>query len=607
MDIHLGIDVLHVDAQRAVGNAQVGLDLLKREPLGHQRKNLLLAVREAIAPGDEGVLRGNVTTAEVAGPGTRYTTFPNTDEIGIVHEASAEEDFDLVVAGSGIGGLMCAMICAEQAPDAKVLVVEQRAILGGGSNYAESCNLPVEGVDPVTALQEGDETAADSHYIKDARLLAAKAEDQGMNSAWLFIKHAIPLNGGLRRHPRYVGANGSQTIALLVDEINTEDAYKNVEIRPETRATALLLEDDHTLSGVQLRNADGTYTNVNCKAFYMGTGGMSNNLDLLRAYSNQDMSKLVALDQGHYGDGHLMAEQSAHGMCKVIALSSMMGYVPGFNYQSILNAAVTCNPTCVFVNQDGVRFTREDADHITNDGIMFLVHYSKIVESQGKVFSIVGSDLMDLFRAHGIWMELGFYGQSEMPYDEWNPDTELARYLGTNEYVYSADTLEELAEKIGVPTDAFVQTIEQYDADCEAGTGDSVFLKPAEWMVKVGEPPYYTLELKSFLVNTNNGIRVNDRCQVVDPAYVPIKGLYAGGIAISGFNDEIYHTGLCQGVAIFSGSRTARTVVEENLGGTVADDWYGSEDFSADGSILNWEDGTQMTLNEWTASMTPAS
>lgn len=548
----------------------------------------------AIAAADTLLADSAMADETPQGPGTRYTTFPNADEIGIVHEADAEEYADVVVVGSGIGGLMCAMICAENAPEAKIILVEQRGFLGGGTNFAEQCDLPKEGLEWADALREGDEAARVSHFIKDAQLLAQKAADQGMNSAWLFLKHGLELRPH-PRSPRYVGGNGSQTIARLQEAIENDPTYANVEIRMNTRGTALLLADEYTCTGIQLRDQQsGSYTNVNAKAVYLGAGGMSNNLDLLRAYSNQDMCKLEALDQGHYGDGHLMAEQTAHGICKTVALSSMMGYIPGFSYQSILNACVTTNPTCVFVNQDGVRFTSEDVDAIqTEDDIMFLVHYSKLVEGQGKVFSIVGKDLMDLFRSKGMKFSTGFYGQPEQPLEEWDADEELARYLGENESLYAADTLEELAEKIGVPVDAFVETIEAYNTDCEAGTGDSVFGKNAESMVKIGEGPYYAFALKSFLVNTNNGIRVNRFCQVCDPYYKPVSGLYAGGISISGFNDEIYHTGLCQAVAVFSGSQSARHLVENCLGGTVADNWYGDEVYTAD-SELTYEDGVEI-------------
>ena len=544
------------------------------------------------ARADESGLSGDPRGAEEGGPGTRFTTFPNVDEIGIVHEAESEEDADVVIVGSGIGGLMCAMITAENAPDARIIIAEQRGFLGGGANYAEQNDLPLPGVDWETALQQGDETAAISHYIKDGMLYAQKAYNQGKDSAWLYLKHKLVLRPG--NHYRYEGGNGSKTVARLQEKIETDEAYTNIEIRLNTRATALLLEDDHTCVGIQLRDqASGAYTDVHTKAVVLHAGGMSNNLELLQNYSGQDMSKLEALDQGHYGDGHLMAEQTAHGICKTVALSSMMGYVPGLSYQSILNASVTTNPTCVFVNQDGVRFTREDVDHIkTEDDIMFLVHYSKLVEQQGKVFSIVGKDLIELFERHEQWMMLGFYGVPEMPLDEWDVHEELERYVGSNPNIYVADTLEELAEKIGVPVDSFVETIERYDADCAAGSGDSVFLKPAESMIPVGEGPYYAFALKSFLVNTNNGIRINRYCQVVDPQYVPIEGLYAGGISVSGFNDEIYHTGLCQGVAVFTGSQSARHLVEHCLGGTVAENWFGDEEYTeASESELVLEEG----------------
>ena len=91
------------------------------------------------------------------------------------------------------------------------------------------------------------------------------------------------------------------------------------------------------------------------------------------------------------------------------------------------------------------------------------------------------------------------------------------------------------------------------------------------------EGPYYAFRLTSGVLNTCNGIRINENAQVVDPRYVPIQGLFAAGINTSGWDGEVYGGGTCQPVAMFCGSKAARYIVENILGGTVAEDWYGDD------------------------------
>ncbi len=563
-----------------------------------------------------GAARASETTsagADGENVGTRFTKAPNPDEIGIVHEVATSEDADVVVVGTGISGIVCAMICAEQAPDARVIVVEARSMCGGGTNFAEQADMPDLGMSWEEALMYGEETAAASHYVKDARLMAQQKYDLGRNSSWMFTKHAVPLqirnmeklkeflDAGEQIHYQpvacYDGGDGSATIQFLVDEIETEDAYKNVEIRLETRGTALLLGDEHEVTGIQVKGSDGAYADINAKAVVLACGGMSNNLDLLQNYSNQDLSHCVSVDQGHFGDGMVMAEQTAHGRCKTIALSSMLGYVDGFHYQSFLGLAAGDNPSALFVNQTGERFANEDAARITVDEkVTGVIGYSKLIEGQGIVYSVMGRGLLDYYETNGLFNAVGFYGhgQDERAFDL---EAELEEYAD-NPNVLKADTLEELAEKMGVPADAFVACVERYDADAAAGAGDTLYGKDAQYMIALGEAPYYAFKLSSLIVNTNAGIRVNENCQVVDQAFVPVKGLYASGIAISGFVTDIYEVGNCQCVSIWSGSKAARTLVEQDLGGTVADDWYGDAEWNGDDRPVfsNWD-----AYEEWAA------
>lgn len=483
------------------------------------------AASSAAASSEASAASASASTATV---GTRYTKASNPDEIGIVHEASSEETADVVVVGSGISGVTCAMVAAEQDPNAKIIIVEARSICGGGTNFAEQPDMPAEGCDWTTAMQYGDEVSAKTNFVKDARLEAERKYDMGRNSAWVFRKHGIPLT--IKNFERlkglldgfeagtpitrwngtagYEGGNGSKTIQRMVDEINAGGTYANIEIRLKTRG---------------------------------------------------------------------------------IALSSMQAYVDGMHYQSWLCLAAGQVNTAVYVNQEGTRFVNEDMNRITEGATHPGVNRSKVVEGQGAVYSIIGSNLMNFYKENGVDGE-SFYGdgQAERPFDL---DADLEQYAD-NPNIFSADTLEELAEKIGVPADALVNTITTYDSDAAAGV-DTAFNKDAKYMVPVGGAPYYAFKLSSIVVNTNGGIRVDHDCRVVDQNFVPVEGLYATGLTISGYVTDVYETGNCQCVSIWSGLKAGRCLVEQCLGGTVADDWFGESEWDASRDLpnfANWDD-----------------
>ena len=75
--------------------------------------------------------------------------------------------------------------------------------------------------------------------------------------------------------------------------------------------------------------------------------------------------------------------------------------------------------------------------------------------------------------------------------------------------------------------------------------------------------------------NTNGGIHINTNAQVVDPNGKSIAGLYASGIATAGWDSQVYGGGTNQPVALWCSCVAAKHIVENVLGGTVADDWMG--------------------------------
>ena len=91
-----------------------------------------------------------------------------------------------------------------------------------------------------------------------------------------------------------------------------------------------------------------------------------------------------------------------------------------------------------------------------------------------------------------------------------------------------ADTLEELAEKIGCPVDTFLATIERYNEQVKAGK-DEDFHKPPEFLYPIEEGPFYAAKIGVALLAIVGGLSVNTDLQVLNTEKKPIPGLYATG------------------------------------------------------------------------------
>ncbi|MBR1814686.1 MAG: FAD-binding protein [Lachnospiraceae bacterium] len=530
--------------------------------------------------------------------GTRYTkcenpygiSYPRSEaEIGHVEEA------DAVVVGSGIGGMMAAMIMKEQMPEANIVLIEKNAFLGGSTNHAE-CNGPNQALTEKAALSRGISHASGLSYMADPMLMKNLCMDQGMNSAWLFEKHGVQYSKGGMSF--YVDGNGDGfgEGSSAIKTLEAENESVGVDIRVENRAIALVVsEDGYTVSGIQvLDNESDEIYQINCKAVVLATGGMANAMQpggLCSYYTSQDVEKCYGWGSGQEGDGHLMVEQTAHGMAKTLCLVGQFINVRDFAYTSQLGVCVSMQASNFWVNQEGIRFANE----ATGVG--------KMVELEGSVLSIVGPKQIEFWENGGCNKKISGFADIlvganfkdpagiKAPFPSaitgedvyYHPDLygEIEKYKDNPE-VFMGDTKEALAAAIAerIPNfdaEAFLATWAAYDAACESGV-DEMFEKDAQYLVSPGpEGPYYAFRLTSGVLNTCSGIRINTNAQVVDPRYNVINGLFAAGINTSGWDGEVYGGGTCQPVAMFCGSKAARYIVENILGGTVAEDWYGDD------------------------------
>jgi len=127
-----------------------------------------------------------------------------------------------------------------------------------------------------------------------------------------------------------------------------------------------------------------------------------------------------------------------------------------------------------------------------------------------------------------------------------------------------ADTLEELARKLGLDEAAFLQTISEYNASCRVGTFDHTALDdchtegvtPAKthWARPIDRAPFFGYPLRPGITFTYLGLKVNDEAAVHFDG-VPSDNLFVAGEMMAG---NVLGKGYTAGVGMSIGTAFGR-------------------------------------------------
>ena len=98
--------------------------------------------------------------------------------------------------------------------------------------------------------------------------------------------------------------------------------------------------------------------------------------------------------------------------------------------------------------------------------------------------------------------------------------------------VVKADTIEELAEKLGMDAAVLTRTISEYNRFCRQKK-DEQFGKDPKFLVSRDAGPFYAVYAQRFSEAAMGGLMVNADCQVLRNDGSPIPGLYGVGDATS--------------------------------------------------------------------------
>jgi hypothetical protein len=132
----------------------------------------------------------------------------------------------------------------------------------------------------------------------------------------------------------------------------------------------------------------------------------------------------------------------------------------------------------------------------------------------------------------------------EHAYD-WSADNSAEVERG---WIQRADSLEALAALIDVPSANLVTTVERWNTQVDQGHDDD-FGRPNGTFQAVREGPFFAIEVRPVVSNTQGGPRHDHRQRVLHPNGNPIPGLFAVG-ELGSFFGHIYLLGgnLSEGV-----------------------------------------------------------
>ena len=533
-------------------------------------------VSTAAAAGALSVAAGSVALAEEAaqaGAGQLHSWEVAPDPITDIAET---HEYDVVVVGGGMAGMGAAQAAARFG--ASVAVVER-------SECGRFCGLDMCAIGSKVLKDNGIEIDPD----KAARLMyqaSQQTANYNLIRTWAtqtagvldYITELCAANGvtvepstggtskaGWDQMPeRYIvfqdavrfsndewgvfRSDGKEPHQNLGDVLIKDAADNGCEYFFNTHAEQLVGSAAEGVTGVIACDADGKYVQFNAKkGVVLATGDISGNQEMVDCWApiknRADESAYVPAG-ANSGDAILMTKWIGGGISKSPA-------APMIHQFTIATREYKCTAfflSMLAVNSDGNRFMNEmPFEPFITDARM---------NSKGNVaWSVVDSNYAEYVTKQ---FPEGYESMLE------SIPAELEERVADGE-VFQADTLEELAELIGVPADNLAAAVEGYNGMAEKGE-DTQFGVVADWLSPVQQAPFYAIPIHASNLSVCYGVHVNDDSQVCTDDDQPIAGLFAAGNCqgdFFGFNYPVHCPGCSTGRSLVFGQLIGEALAKD--------------------------------------------
>ena len=451
---------------------------------------------------------------------------------------------DVLVIGGGNAALCAALMAAEAGAKVTLLEAAPREWRGGNSGHTRNLRCMHDAPQDVLV-----ETYPEEEFWQD--LLKVTGGITNEHLARLTIRASSTCRDWMRKHgvhfqPPLSGAlHVARTNAFfmgggkaLVNAYYRSAERLGVQIRYEAKVERIEVEDGRFVAA-QVTTPHGT-ERLAAKSCVLAAGGFESNRDWLReAWGQNERGEWPAenfLIRGtQFNQGvllkHLLEDHQADRIgdptqAHMVAIDARAPL-----YDGGICTRIDCVSLGVVVNTEARRFYDEGEDFWPK---RYAIWGRLVAQQPGQTaYSIIDS------KAIGRFMPPVFNG-------------------------VKANTLPELAQKIGLDVDTFMQTLNDYNAACRVGTFDhttlddchTVGVTPAKthWARTIDTGPFYAYAVRPGVTFTYLGLETDDTAAVRFGG-VPSDNLFVAGEMMAG---NVLGKGYTAGVGMSIGTAFGR-------------------------------------------------
>lgn len=455
-----------------------------------------------------------------------------------IENVAEEKTYDIVVVGAGTSGMPAVLTALEEGASVACLQKEPTAIAQGGGDGG----ICLEASTEAGVLMWLQEWRKSCNYRVNMDLARFFAYHSGETSMWMAAQSKsagyapvdswslhieLPDGHYVTQTKNAFGVkpenNGNLVRALAdyAESLGADPYYSTPGVQ--------LVKDENRVVGVIGKRKDGSYIRFNAtKAVILATGDYQNNGSMISRFA-PDLARFTCKQTNKTGDGILMSA-AVGGYMTPVGHSKQMHDMDAGPYMMI-------DIPFLSVNEEGDRFMNEEVPmHYWDETLRF-----QAAEDPGKFSRIFDNNYVEAATSWGFKPTDRDSLLKYVPGAVDNPEGVIKDLIDT----HRCDTLDELADELGIPADRLKKSVDRYNELCEQGA-DTDFGKQQRYLAPIVEPPFWGIHQWIRLTAMCCGVAVDGNYQVVDQENNQIPGLYAVGFGagdLCGDGDWSLHMG----------------------------------------------------------------